>query len=262
MTIRERSYLPFTSAQFIMRDQSKRISKASDPLFHEQQETTIDEKPAELAPNHSLHYASTEPANAAPKPKPELKSQKEATGLEANAPLLNKHYSGYAGEAEVGSHTQATPTAKPTLSSSKKSASVGYASTEVKESVPTKPALSSEANAKKPASVGYASTEVKESVPTKPALSSEANAKKPASVGYAADAVTNEEPAPKPELSSSKKSDKISGRPSVPKPQESPKGSASIEKPVEDTTPSEAARRPSVPRRQGSMAYETPKVRT
>ena len=120
MTIRERSYLPFTSAQFIMRDQSKRISKASDPLFHEQQETTIDEKPAELAPNHSLHYASTEPANAAPKPKPELKSQKEATGLEANAPLLNKHYSGYAGEAEVGSHTQATPTAKPTLSSSKK----------------------------------------------------------------------------------------------------------------------------------------------
>jgi len=82
--------------------------------------TATEEKQSELAPNHSLHYASTEPANAAPKPKPVLQSQKEPTGLEASAPLLNKHYSGYAGEAEVGSHTHATPTTKPTLSSSKK----------------------------------------------------------------------------------------------------------------------------------------------
>jgi hypothetical protein len=81
---------------------------------------TAREQQLQLATNHALHYASTEePAAAARKPKPPLKPKRAATGLEAGAPLLNKHYSGYAGEAEAGSHAHAAPTPKPTLSSAK-----------------------------------------------------------------------------------------------------------------------------------------------
>jgi hypothetical protein len=53
-------------------EQTEEAAKNEEPSDN----TATDEKPAELAPNHSLHYASTEPANAAPKPKPVLKSKK------------------------------------------------------------------------------------------------------------------------------------------------------------------------------------------
>jgi hypothetical protein len=71
------------------------------------------EQQLQLATNHALHYASTEPAAAARKPKPPLKPKRAATGLDAGAPLLNKHYSGYAGEVELGD--SGSPKKKPDL---------------------------------------------------------------------------------------------------------------------------------------------------
>jgi hypothetical protein len=60
----------------------------------------------ELSTNFS-HYAGEVPLQTGSSPaksKPVLTSQKPKpkTGLEADAPLLNKHFSGYSGEAEVG----------------------------------------------------------------------------------------------------------------------------------------------------------------
>ena len=60
----------------------------------------------ELSTNFS-HYAGEVPlrsGNSPAKAKPVLTSQKPKpkTGLEAEAPLLNKHFSGYRGEVEVG----------------------------------------------------------------------------------------------------------------------------------------------------------------
>lgn len=145
----------------------------------------------------------------------------------------------------------------------KKHASVGYASVEVKDSVHKKPALPSEATAKKHASVGYAMVEVNENVGRRPRLSSEALIDKPALMDGAAAAVTKEDSASEPELSPQKKADKVPARPSIPRPQDSLKVRASLEKPQEDPDSADAvevAQRPSVPRRQGSLAYTPPKV--
>jgi len=52
--------------------------------------TATEEKQAELAPNHSLHHAFTEPANATPKPKPVLKSKKQPPAKGTSSPTKPK----------------------------------------------------------------------------------------------------------------------------------------------------------------------------